>query len=315
MPQSLFSFSLHNMKPVRKETFLQTMNKIVPWKELCELIDSKITVRKRGRRRLPTELLLRCICLQIWHGLSDDAAENDINDRASFQRFLGLDSFNESAPDHTTICKFRNFLMQEGLDDTIFSEINRILDERGMTLRQGTAVDATIINAPSSTKNKDGKRDPEMSSTKKGNNYEFGMKIHAGTDIGTAVVRTFEVSTAKTGDGKVFETLVKGDEGYVTGDRAYDSRKNTKLLRGRGIKCGIVRKKPKKQNLSGSLRKRNKKNSSYRAWAEMPFNVVKRLWKQDRVRFRGLAKNKAWFKLCFAFSNLYVVRKRLLADA
>ncbi len=190
MNQLNFLKSYNHSRPLRCEKFLNEMNQIIPWKILCKLIQPFRASSNIGRKAKDTELMLRIYCLQQWYNLSDPATEEAICDRLSFQRFLHLDPFSDTSPDETTILNFRHLLEKHNLQETIFKTINNHLEEKNLLMKQGTLVDATIIAAPSSTKNKSGKRDPEMSSTRKNNQYYFGMKAHAGVDGDSGLVHS-----------------------------------------------------------------------------------------------------------------------------
>ena len=207
-------------KRTRREAFLAEMEAVVPWARLTALIEPHYPKAgpKGGRPPMPLEVMLRVYCLQQWYALSDPAAEEALYDSDAMRRFAGLELGDDAIPDETTILNFRHLLERHELTRAIFEAVNAYLRERGILLREGTLVDATLIDAPSSTKNKQGARDPEMTSTKKGNAWYFGMKAHVGVDIDSGVVHTLETSTAKMHDSQKFDELLHGDEHAVFGE-------------------------------------------------------------------------------------------------
>lgn len=188
------------------------MGQVVPWAQLCELIKPYYQNPATGRKRIDLERMLRILCLQQWYNLSDPGVEEAIYDRNSFQKFLSLDIFTESVPDETTVCKFRLHLQEHGLFEEIFLLICKYLQDQGLLMKEGTVVDATLITAPSSTKNKSGKRDPEMSSTQKNGKWHFGMKAHIGVDSKSGLVHSLSATTAKVHDTREFDALLNGEE-------------------------------------------------------------------------------------------------------
>ena len=230
-----------------------------------------------------------------------------IHDRLSFRRFINID-ICETSLDETTICKFRHFLEENNLTEKMFGMVRKILEEKNLLLRDGTCVDATIIKAPSSTKNKDKKRDEEMSSTKKGANYSFGMKAHIGTDARSKLIHTVKTTTAKTHDSEVMDDLLHGEEKAVFADKAYANKKKKKQWRKEGNYWGVQEKATRGKTLSTSQKKKNRKRSSVRSGVEHPFHTIKHLWGYQKVRYKGLTKNTVQiFSLCL-LSNLYRVR-------
>ena len=265
-------------QPLRCEKFLNEMDQVIPWKALCDLIDPHRPEAVTGRKPKSIELMLRINCLQQWYGLSDPGAEDAIKDRLSFQRFLRLDPFTDSVPDETTILNFRHLLEEHDLQEAIFAAINEDLEERGLLMKRGTLVDATIIAAPSSTKNKSGKRDPEMSSTKKGNQYYFGMKAHIGVDSDSSLVHSLTGTEAKRHDSTQREKLLHGEEQVVGGDKGYADDQYKKECRTNNVVYAICDKGKRNHPLSSSQKKRNRKLSGWRAKVEHPFQVIKCQW-------------------------------------
>jgi IS5 family transposase len=197
------------------------MDQVVPWKKLCKIIKPYHQEPPTGRKPIAIERKLRIICLQQWYNLSDPGVEDAIYDRNSFQKFLSIDILTESVPDETTICNFRNLLQRHGLFEKILSTINEHLEQKGLLMKEGTAVDATLISAPSSTKNQSGKRDPEMSSTQKNGKWHFGMKAHVGVDPKSGLVHSLSATTAKIHDTHQFADLLHGEEKAILGDKGY----------------------------------------------------------------------------------------------
>jgi IS5 family transposase len=251
--------------------------------------------------------------LQQWYGLSDPGMEEALYDMESLRRFAGIDLGEQEIPDETTILNFRRLLEKHQLTEKLWEEVNGYLREKKFLLRQGTIVDATLIAAPSSTKNKDKKRDGEMSSTKKGNNYHFGMKVHTGTDSQSGLVHTVKVTTASVHDKQEMEALLHGAEKAVFGDKGYFSDQDKRAARKKGIFWGVLDKAKSKKSLSHKQKRRNRKLSSVRAKVEHPFRVVKRQFGYVKTRYRGLKKNAAQVFTLFALANLYKVRHALLA--
>lgn len=301
-------------KTLRCEKFLNQMDQVVPWKKLCAIIAPYHEQPKTGRKRLDLERKLRIICLQQWYNLSDPGVEDAIYDRNSFQKFLSIDILTESVPDETTICNFRNLLQHHGLFEKILSAINKHLEQKGLLMKEGTAVDATLITAPSSTKNQSGKRDPEMSSTQKNGKWHFGMKAHVGVDQKSGLVHSLSTTTAKIHDTRQFEELLHGEEKAILGDKGYFNSSRKRDLRKQGIFCGILDKASRNTSLSSSQKKRNRKLSSARAIVEHPFQVIKCQWNYRKARYRGLAKNTGQLHLLFGLYNLFRVRKKLLLN-
>lgn len=305
---SLLEFAT-NGKTIRADTFLSEMDASIPWGKFLGLICPKYYNKKdnRGRKRADLETLLRIYFLQQWFSLSDLSAEEMVHDRLSFRRFISIDICDTSL-DETTICKFRHFLEEHNLTEKMFKIVKKILIEKEFIIRDGTCIDATIIKAPSSTKNKEKKRDEEMSSTKKGNNYSFGMKVHIGNDAKSKLIHTVKTTTAKTHDSEVFDNLLHGEEKAVFADKAYINKEKKKEWRKEGKYWGVQEKAVRGKSLSSSQKKKNKKRSSVRSGVEHPFHTLKCLWGYQKVRYKGLKKNTVQiFSLCF-LTNLHRVR-------
>lgn len=300
-------------KQLRCERFLWEMNAVMPWSDLCALIEPHYGSGEGGRPSMPLERMLRIHCLQQWYALSDPGMEEAIYDRNSFQRFLALDLLSDPVPDETTILNFRRLLERHGLARQIFETINTLLIAKGLLVKEGTIVDATLIAAPSSTKNARKERDPEMTSTKKGNQWYFGMKAHIGTQLrGRPLIHTLATGTASENDAKRKDDLLQGANTARFGDKGYASDKDKRAARAAGLFYGILDKAKPKQKLSGKQERRNKKLASVRAKVEHPFQILKCQWGYRKVRYKGLKKNDGQIAMLCALANIFMVRRPLL---
>lgn len=313
MPQISFLQIAMRKKKLKCERFLDEMSNVVPWKKLANEIHPFYVEKDTGRKKTNLSLLLKIYCLQQWYNLSDPGVEEAIYDRNSFQKFLKIDLLANNVPDETTILNFRHLLENHKLQVKFFDVIKNILDEKGLIVKNGTITDAVIINAPSSTKNKDKKRDEEMTSTKKGNNWYFGMKGHAGVDADSGIVHSFTTTTAKNHDKTKQEDLLHGEEKAVFGDKGYFDENNKKECRNRGIYYGVLDKAKRGKKLSNNQKKRNRKLSSIRAKVEHPFRVLKCQWGYTKTRYKGLEKNSMQLYAMFGLINLYLTRKVLMS--
>jgi len=312
MSQLSFISLAHAKKQLRREIFLKQMSQVIPWSRLIDLLMPFYDEKRMGRPKMALELMLKILCLQQWYNLSDPAMEEEIYDRMTFQTFLGIDLLRDAVPDETTILHFRHFLEEHGLQGCIFEEINEYLIEQGFLMKQGTIVDATLIAAPPSTKNKAGKRDPEMSSTKKNNQWYFGMKAHIGVDDQSGLVHTVTATTAKAHDSSQFDELLHGEEEAIYGDKAYiNETKKQEFEKGGGF-WGVLEKTAKGQPPKEYQALWNRYLSSTRARVEHPFQVLKCQWGYRKVRYRGLEKNLEQLYLLFSLHNLFKVRKKLI---
>jgi IS5 family transposase len=302
-------------KVTRREQFLTEMDAVVPWGRLLALVDPHYprTGPKGGRPAMPLETMLRVYFLQNWYALSDPMAEETLYDSEAMRRFAGIELGDDRIPDETTILNFRHLLERQGLTEAIFAEVNAHLADKGVTLRSGTLVDATIIDAPASTKNKAGKRDPEMTSTKKGNDWYFGMKAHIGVDADSGVTHSLQTTTAKVHDSQVWDDLLHGGETSVWADKGYVSAEREAAFQGPGKFWGVMRKAPRGGELDPIEADINRIIAMVRAKVEHPFRVIKRQFGYVKTRYRGLAKNRAQLFTLFALGNLFLVRKRLMA--
>jgi IS5 family transposase len=301
-------------KQTRKELFLIEMDQVVPWNGLIEPFYPK---GEGGRPAYPLMTMPRVHLMQNWFGYSDPAMEEALYETTILRQFAGLNL--ERIPDETTILNFRRLLEKHELAAGILAVINGYLGDRGLSLRQGTNVDATLINAPSSTKNKDGKRDPKMHQTKKGNQYYFGMKAHIGVDDESGLVHSVVGTAANVADVTQVDKLLHGAESVVCADAGYTGVENRTEHDGREVIWQIAarrstyKKLGKRSALYKAKRKIEKAKAQVRAKVEHPFRVVKRQFGFVKTRFRGLAKNTAQLVTLFALSNLWMARRHLLA--
>jgi IS5 family transposase len=298
-------------KVTRRERFLAEMDAVIPWPRLVRLIEPHYPKAGHGRQPLGLEKMLRIYFLQQWFNLSDPQAEDAIYDSESMRRFAQIELGDEVVPDETTILRFRHLLEQHGLTHAIFDAVADLLEERRLLLRSGTIVDATIIAAPSSTKNASATRDPEMKQTRKGRNWHFGMKLHIGADK-RGIVHTIRATAASVADITQLPDLLHGQEREVFGDQAYWKEDDREFLEAWGMRYRINRRPTSKRPLSARWRMINRARSRTRARGEHAFRIVKQLWGFAKVRYRGLAKNLARAQTMFALANLYQVRRQLL---
>lgn len=298
-------------KLTRRERFLAEMDQVVPWTRLLKLIAPHYPKAGNGRAPMSLETMLRIYFLQQWFNLSDPAAEDSLYDIESMRRFCGIELGDNAVPDETTILNFRRLLERHRLTEAIFKSVNKLLSDQRLLLKSGTLVDATIISAPSSTKNEDRERDPEMSQTRKGNQWVFGMKVHIGTDR-RGIVHTVTTTTAKEADITQLPELLHGKESVVHGDRGYYSADANAWLKKRGVCSRLQKRSASGHPLTETEKARNKRWSKARAFVEHPFLIIKRLWGFAKVRYRGLAKNTARVFALLALANLYRVRRQLL---
>jgi IS5 family transposase len=306
----------HKGKKTRREQFLAEMNQVVPWARLCALIEAHYPKGSPagGRPPLPLERMFRIYCLQQWYNLSDPAAEEALYDSVAMRRFAGVSTDADVIPDETTILNFRRLLERHELTERLLCEINADLGERGLLVGKGTIVDATIINAPSSTKNAKGERDPEMHQTRKGKQWYFGMKVHTGTDTDSGLVHTVVATPANVADVNVLGELLHGEEQSLHGDSAYHSKALKEQAEAAGIAFNVNQRGTRSRPLTPRQRARNRRLSRVRATVEHPFLVVKRLWGHAKVRYRGIKKNWAQMNTLFALANLYRMRYHLMTS-
>lgn len=292
----------------RKQKFLGEMEKALPWGTLLAMCRKYYKESEMGRTKTDIELLLKIYFLQQWYNLGDPTVEAEIHDSIAFRSFLKIDLV-ENVPDESTICRFRHFLENNRLQEKFFRKTVGILELKGLILKRGTIVDATIIHASGSTKNKDRKRDEEMSSTRKNNTYHFGMKEHIGVDIDSGLVHTIEATTAKDHDITKLEDCLHGYEEVVSGDKAYGTKARKQEMRKEGKIYLITNKGTRSKKLSNAQKKRNRKISSVRSKVEHPFGIIKNIWKHRSVRYKGLLKNHLQWNTLAMLSNFYKLRK------
>jgi IS5 family transposase len=297
-------------KVTRREQFLAEMNTVIPWAELVTLVAPQYPTAGQGRRPMPLELMLRVYFLQQWFDLSDPAAEDALYDSESMRRFAGVELSDDAVPDESTILRFRHLLEAHHLTEQIFALVRGLLEAKGLLMKTGTIVDATIISAPSSTKNATGTRDPEMHQTRKGKMWYFGMKAHVGTDL-HGLVHSLTTTHAAASDLGQLPALLHGGEQVLYGDRGYWSEGDRDACEAAGIRYRVNRRGTPHHPVSPRWRRINQARSRMRARGEHAFHVVKTLWRFTKVRYRGLAKNTARLFALFALANLYLVRYRL----
>jgi IS5 family transposase len=299
-------------KKTRRAEFLEEMELVVPWTELTGLIEPHYPKAGNGRRPVGVERMLRIYFLQQWFNLSDPAVEEALYDSAGMREFVGIDLGREPVPDETTVCKFRHLLEEHQIGGQIRETVNRHLESKGVRITRGTIVDATIIHAPSSTKNRDQQRDPEMHQTKKGKQWYFGMKAHVGVDSKQKIIHSVVATAAHVADSKVLPELLHGEETKVWGDQAY-----------RGQTEAIHEVAPEAQDLTNQRyrypdrideaeRARNRTKSKVRSKVEHVFQIMKLKFGFMKVRYRGLKKNANRLFATCALVNLFTVRRKLL---
>lgn len=297
----------------RREIFLERMEKLLPWPRLEKKIARYYAKSgaQGGRPPYPLPTMLRVHCLQLFYNLSDPALEDALYEVESMRRFAGLKL--DRIPDETTILNFRHLLEKHGLGKKLFKEINAHLQEQGLMLREGTIVDATIIAAPSSTKNTDGERDPEMHQVRKGNEWHFGMKMHIGVDESLGLIHSVETTAANTADIAMADKLLHGNEKNVWGDAGYQGIDRRAEHASRSVNWLIAMRPGKRAQLpaQGFLAQAEKAKASIRAKVEHPFRYIKGVFGYGKVRYRGLAKNTNRLYLLAGFTNLLVGRKYL----
>ena len=309
-------------KRTRKREFLDEMDLVVPWAELVALIAPHAPQpgAKGGRPAFGVHPMLRIHFLQQWFNLSDPAMEEALYDTPMFREFVGLDIGEEHLPDESTILRFRHMLQAHNLHLQILATVNAMLTAKGLLLKQGTVVDATLIAAPSSTKNSTGTRDPEMHQTKKGNQWYFGMKAHIGVDADSGLVHTVVGTAANVNDVTQASKLVHGEETDVFADSGYRGVEKRKEIQAQhpdvnwhiAMMPGKRRAMDKGTPMGAILEKLEQTKASIRAKVEHPFRVIKRQFGYVKVKYRGLAKNTANLMTLFALSNLWMARRRLL---
>ena len=300
-------------KTTRREVFLAEMHQVVPWAELCAVIEPVYPQPTRaGRPPVGVERMLRIYFLQQWFNLSDPAVEEALYDSTAMRTFVGIDLGREPVPDETTVCRFRHLLETHRLGATLFETVHRHLAVRGVRVATGTIVDATIISAPSSTKNMAQARDPEMHQTAKGKQWYFGMKAHLGVDTRTKLIHSATATAANVADSTVLPALLHGDETRVYGDQAY--RGQTAVIRHHAPRAQDFTNRRYRHNgqVDEVEREKNRTKAKVRAKVEHAIGVIKRVFGFAKVRYRGLSKNTHRLLVTCALTNLFLVRRRLL---
>jgi transposase, IS5 family len=301
-------------KPTRRELFLTQMDKVVPWGELCAVIAPVYPKAEGGpgRPAVGLERMLRIYFVQQWFNLSDPGVEEALYDSLAMRRFVGIDLGREPVPDETTVCKFRHLLESHELGKVLFEQVHRHLEGQGIKISRGTIVDATIINAPSSTKNATGERDPDMHQTRKGKQWYFGMKAHVGVDSEHKLIHSVVATAANVADSQVLPDLLHGQETRVYGDQAY--RGQRQVIREHAPQAkDFTNRRYRHNGMVDEVHKgKNRTKSRVRAKVEHPIGVIKRIFGFVKVRYRGLEKNANRLFATCALANLYLVRGKLL---
>ncbi|MES7349200.1 IS5 family transposase [Cutibacterium acnes] len=305
-------------KQTRRERFLAQIEAATPWAQLVAVIEPHYPKGNRGRPPIGLERMLRMYIAQNCFGLSDEGIEDALYDSQAIRRFVGIDLGREAAPDATTLLKFRRLLEENNLTAAIFEAINAHLAKRGLLMRQGTIVDATLIAAPSSTKNSTGERDPEMHQTKKGNQWHFGMKAHVGVDADSGLVHTVVGTAANVNDVTQAHHLLHGKETDVFGDAGYQGADKREENQGKQLSWHIAMRPGKRKALPETpwgvvMDKLEQVKARIRAKGEHAFHVIKNLFHHRKTRYRGLEKNTKQLYTLFGLANLVLARRWLLA--
>jgi IS5 family transposase len=302
-------------KKTRKEMFLEEMDQIVPWQEMSQAVEPHYPAPKgAGRRPIGIERMLRIHFLQHWFELSDPGVEEALYDSRAMRQFVGIDLGKEPVPDESTVLQFRHLMERHQLGDKLFNLVNEYLVQNGLKVNRGTIVDATIINAPTSTKNKEKSRDPNMHQTRKGNQWYFGMKTHIGVDSKTKLIHSVAVTAANCHDSQMLEDLLHGDETRVWGDSAYAGQKEAINATATNASDFTQNRAYRNKPLSEQQESANRYKSKTRARVEHIFGILKRQFGYRKTRYRGLEKNAhSVFTKC-ALINLVIAKRRLLAS-
>ena len=300
-------------RPTRRDVFLQTMDTIVPWSELCAVIEPHYPKAGKGRPPIGVERMLRMYFVQHWFNLADEACEEALLDSTALRRFVGIDLGRERVPDGTTLLKFRRLLEDEKhkLGAALFAKVGEVLQSKGMKVGTGTIVDATIISAPSSTKNDKRERDPEMHQTQKGQQWFFGLKLHIGVDSKTGLAHSAVVTAANVHDKHAIPQLLHGTELEVYGDSAYASQQELIASKAPQARDRTNRRVGAAGIAADIERIANRIKSKVRSRVEHMFAVVKRQWGFNKVRYKGLAKNATRAFVALGLANIYMARKHL----
>ena len=310
----------------KMDEFLEAMDAIIEWPEWCAQVEPYYPDGKRGRPPRGVEIMLRMYLLQNWYNLADEAVEEAIYNTYPMARFMGIDFLgNEQVPDATTLCKFRQLLDENGVTKLIFDSVKDFLDKHGKIMHGGSIVDATIVSAPTSTKNAEKQRDPEMHSVKKGNQWYFGERLHIGTDAGSGYIHSVEVTAANVGERDIVPDLVREDDEVVYGDAGYTGMEKREEIKNDPHLLQIIwrtnAQKPYRKNAwkpgEGTRWHRyfEYQKSRVRAKVEYPFLITKRIFHYDKVRYRGIQKNRTQAYMLCALANLYMLRQSGYAGA
>lgn len=299
-------------KTTRRAAFLAEMERVVPWAALRALIEPVYPKAGKGRPPVGAERMLRIHFLQQWFNLSDPAVEEALYDSAAMRGFVGIDLGREPVPDETTVCRFRHLLERHDLGRRLFEEVHRHLEANGLKVSTGTIVDATIISAPSSTKNAGKARDPDMHQTRKGKQWYFGMKAHLGVDSRSKIIHAVVATAANVADSQVLADLLHGQETRVWGDQAYRGQGAVIKKHAPKAKDFTHRRYRHRGRVDEAERARNRRKSKVRAKVEHAIGVVKRVFAFTKVRYRGLEKNAHRLFVTCALANLFMARHHLM---
>jgi IS5 family transposase len=311
MTLATVNFEKHH-KQTRRAAFLAEMDQVVPWRELCAVIEPFYPKPGKGRPPIRLDRMVRLHFLQHWFDLSDPVAEEALYESVSMRQFVGIDLGHEPVPDETTILNFRHLLERHGLGKALFERVNEHLASHGLKVAGGTIVDATIIAAPSSTKTEAKARDPEMHQTRKGQQWYFGMKLHIGVDSKLKLIHSLLTTAANVHDGTVLGNLLHGNETHVYGDQAYRGRKAAIREHAPHAKDFTNQRYRYRGVIDEVERSKNRTKSSVRAKVEHPFHVIKRVFGFAKVRYRGMAKNRERLWVTCGLTNMFMLRRRLL---
>jgi len=304
----------------KRDEFLEAMNEIIVWDEWCALVAPYYPDGKRGRPPRGVEIMLRMYLLSNWFNLSDEGLEDAIYDSYAFRNFMGIDFMgNEQVPDSTTLCKFRQLLDENGITKLMFDTLRDFLDRHGKIMHGGSIVDATIVTAPTSTKNADKQRDPEMHSVKKGNQWYFGARMHIGTDAGSGYIHSATVTAANEEERGQVPNLVREDDEVVYGDAGYSGMEKREEIKNNPHLSSITwrtnTQKPYRKNawIPGEGTRWHRyfeyQKSRVRSKVEYPFLLIKRIFHYNKVRYRGIQKNRTQAYMLCALANLYMLRQ------
>jgi len=298
-------------KRTRREQFLDEMESVMPWAKLLALVAPHYSKGETGRKPVGLGIMLRVYFLQQWFALSDPGVEDAVYESSVLRRFAGVDLGRAPAPDETTILNFRHLLEEHDLGGEMLDTVNHYLESRGIRITTGTIIDATIIHAPSSTKNEKRERDPAMHQTRKGNQWYFGMKAHIGVDSKEGIVHSVCSTAASVSDIHMLPELLHGDEKKVWGDAGYQGQTEVIHAAAPAAQDMTSRRVKTKAGVDAEQKRKNHTKARVRAKVEWPFRILKRVFGFTKVRYRGLKKNHEWLCAGFALANLYLKRKRL----